>query len=173
MWRYFFFPLPEYAVILFLNAFVFDYKHKYQYIPQVNQHFPLCLRLSQDSSTFIILASCLGLGFCFVWLFFFFFFQYNHVTMLYQFLLYSEVNQLEGNGNPLQYSCLENPMDAGAWWAAVYGVAQSRTRLKRLSSSSSSSRESRLSQKLPSRLNFLSHQSQLRYTTICPSLASF
>ena len=45
----------------------------------------------------------------------------------------------EGNGNPLQYSCLENPRDGGAWWAAVYGVAQSRTRLKRLSSSSSSS----------------------------------
>ena len=42
----------------------------------------------------------------------------------------------EGNGNPLQYSCLENPRDEGAWWAAVYGVAQSRTRLKRLSSSS-------------------------------------
>ena len=34
---------------------------------------------------------------------------------------------------PLQYSCLENPMDGGAWWAAVYGVTQSRTRLKRLS----------------------------------------
>ena len=45
----------------------------------------------------------------------------------------------EGNGNPLQYSCLENPRDGGAWWTAVYGVAQSRTRLKRLSSSSSSS----------------------------------
>ena len=44
----------------------------------------------------------------------------------------------EGNGNPLQYSCLENPRDGGAWWAAVYGVAQSRTRLKQLSSSSSS-----------------------------------
>ena len=43
----------------------------------------------------------------------------------------------EGNGNPLQYSCLENPRDKGAWWAAVYGVAQSQTRLKRLSSSSS------------------------------------
>ena len=42
-----------------------------------------------------------------------------------------------GNGNPLQYSCLENPRDGGAWWAAVYGVAQSQTRLKRLSSSSS------------------------------------
>ena len=42
-----------------------------------------------------------------------------------------------GNGNPLQCSCLENPRDGGAWWAAVYGVAQSRTRLKRLSSSSS------------------------------------
>ena len=40
----------------------------------------------------------------------------------------------EGNGNPLQCSCLENPRDGGAWWAAVYGVAQSRTRLKRLSS---------------------------------------
>ena len=35
----------------------------------------------------------------------------------------------EGNGNPLQYSCLENPMDRGAWWAAVHGVAKSRTRL--------------------------------------------
>ena len=39
----------------------------------------------------------------------------------------------EGNGNPLQYSCLENPVDRGAWWAAVHGVTQSRTRLKRLS----------------------------------------
>ena len=45
-----------------------------------------------------------------------------------------------GNGNPLQCSCLENPRDGGAWWATVYGVAQSQTRLKRLSSSSSSSR---------------------------------
>ena len=43
----------------------------------------------------------------------------------------------EGNGNPLQCSCLENPRDGGARWAAVYGVAQSRMRLKRLSSSSS------------------------------------
>ena len=43
----------------------------------------------------------------------------------------------EGNGTPLQYSCLENPRDGGAWWGAVYGVAQSRTRLKRLSSNSS------------------------------------
>ena len=39
----------------------------------------------------------------------------------------------EGNGNPLQCSCLENPRDGGAWWAAVYGVTQSRTRLKRSS----------------------------------------
>ena len=42
----------------------------------------------------------------------------------------------EGNGNPLQCSCLENPRDSRAWWAAVYGVTQSRTQLKRLSSSS-------------------------------------
>ena len=43
----------------------------------------------------------------------------------------------EANGNPLQCSCLENPRDRGAWWAAIYGVVQSRTRLKWLSSSSS------------------------------------
>ena len=44
----------------------------------------------------------------------------------------------EGNGNPLQCSCLENPRDGGPWWAAIYGVAQSQTQLKRLSCSSSS-----------------------------------
>ena len=49
----------------------------------------------------------------------------------------------EGNGNPLQCSCLENPRDGGAWWAAVYGIAQSRTRLKRLSSSSDSNLSSK------------------------------
>ena len=48
----------------------------------------------------------------------------------------------EGNGNPLQCSCLENPRDGGAWWATVHGAAQSRTRLKRLSSSSSSNSNS-------------------------------
>ena len=48
----------------------------------------------------------------------------------------------EGNGNPLQCSCLENPRDGGAWRAAVYGVAQSQTQLKRLRSSSSSSMRS-------------------------------
>ena len=54
--------------------------------------------------------------------------------------LTKEITLLQGedNGTPLQCSCLENPMDGGAWWAAVYGVAQSRTRLNRLSSSSSS-----------------------------------
>ena len=45
--------------------------------------------------------------------------------------------KLEGNGNPLQCSCLENPRDGGAWWAAVYGVGKSRTQMKRLSNSSS------------------------------------
>ena len=42
----------------------------------------------------------------------------------------------EGNGNPLQYSCLEKPLDRGAWWSAIHSVAQSQTRLKQLSSSS-------------------------------------
>ena len=53
----------------------------------------------------------------------------------------------EGNGSPLQCSCLENPRDGGAWWAAVYGVTQSRTRLKRLSSSSSTAISLSLCQK--------------------------
>ena len=46
-----------------------------------------------------------------------------------RFQLSSSPNR-EGNGTPLQYSCLENPMDGGAWWAVIYGVTQSRTRLK-------------------------------------------
>ena len=50
----------------------------------------------------------------------------------------NEVILGEGNGTPLQYSCLENPRDRGACWAAVYGVTQSRTRLTQLSSSSRS-----------------------------------
>jgi len=49
----------------------------------------------------------------------------------------TSVDTGEENGNPLQCSCLENPRDGGAWWAAVSGVAQRRTRLKRLSTSSS------------------------------------
>ena len=59
----------------------------------------------------------------------------------------------EGNGNPLQCSCLENPRDRRAWWAAVYGVTQSRTRLKRLSSSSKFFKNS----KRKKRLLFMEH----------------
>ena len=54
-------------------------------------------------------------------------------------LLFNKMSRLiigEGNGNPLQYSCLENLMDGRAWWAAIDGVAQSQTRLKRLNSNS-------------------------------------
>ena len=53
-------------------------------------------------------------------------------------LLFIMLSRREGNGNPLQCSYLENPRDGGAWWASIYGVAQSRIRLKRLSTSSSS-----------------------------------
>ena len=56
-------------------------------------------------------------------------------------LLFNILSRLsigEGNGSPLQYSCLENPRDRGAWWAAVCGIAQSQTRLKQLSSGGSS-----------------------------------
>ena len=53
------------------------------------------------------------------------------VSMVFEILIYSCVRSVvgEGNGHPHQYSCLENPMDGGAWWAAVHGVAKSRTRL--------------------------------------------
>ena len=50
----------------------------------------------------------------------------------------------EGNGTAIQYSCLENPRDGGTWWAAIYGVTQSQTRLKRLSRSSSRSNREQL-----------------------------
>ena len=68
----------------------------------------------------------------------------------------------EGNGKPLQCSCLENPRDRGAWWAAVYGVAQSQTRLKWLSSSSSPNYwahvlESALQQEKPEQWEALAH----------------
>ena len=62
----------------------------------------------------------------------------------------------EGNGNPLQCSCLENPRDVGAWWAAVFGVAQSWTRLKRLSSSSKSGHKSQLYDLTPGQALLLS-----------------
>ena len=55
----------------------------------------------------------------------------------------------EGNGSPLQCSCLENPRDGGAWWAAVYGVVQSQTRLKRLSSSSGHKRRKDIADTVP------------------------
>jgi len=56
--------------------------------------------------------------------------HYNHMTKILSFefsLLCIPIG--EGNGTPLQYSCLENPMNGGAWWAAVHGVARSRTQL--------------------------------------------
>ena len=76
----------------------------------------------------------------------------------------------EGNGNPLQCSCLENPKDGGAWWAAISGFAQSRTRLKRLSSSSSSSMSIELV--MPSNHLILCHP-LLLLPSIFPSITDF
>ena len=70
----------------------------------------------------------------------------------------------EGNGNLLQCSCLENPRDAGAWWAAVYGVVQSRTRLKWLSSSSSALYTFRLMIWLYFMIFFSLHRPQATYS---------
>ena len=83
----------------------------------------------------------------------------------------------EGNGNPLQCSCLENPRDGGACWAAVYGVAQSRTRLKRLSSSNnggainSSSHHTSWQEKSPD-FSFLFHPSS-KLQILCMALLLF
>ena len=63
----------------------------------------------------------------------------KNIYKVEKYLNLTSIYVREGNGNPLQYSCLETSRDEGAWWAAVHGVAQSRTRLKGLSSSSSSS----------------------------------
>ena len=75
----------------------------------------------------------LEMGFCII---FYLYFLINDKQSLMDFSLKYSFKSKEGNGNPLQCSCLENPRDGGAWWAAVSGVTQSRTRLKRLSSSS-------------------------------------
>ena len=62
--------------------------------------------------------------------------QYKSRTWLSDFHFNFSLSCIgEGNGNPLQYSCLENPKDGGAWWVAIYEVVQSQTRLKQLSSS--------------------------------------
>ena len=71
----------------------------------------------------------------------------------------------EGNGNPLQCSCLENPRAGGAWWAAFYGVAQSRTWLKWLSSSSSSSHYPRDNCFIPRELPFWPLSSQTGFAS--------
>ena len=56
--------------------------------------------------------------------------QYNDIFAFKILVMMGPMDTFgEGNGTPLQYSCLENPMDGGAWWAAVHGVAKSRTRL--------------------------------------------
>ena len=76
----------------------------------------------------------------------------------------------EGNGNPLQCSCLENPRDGGAWWAAVYGVAQSWTRLKWLSSSSSSSSSRDVQGLLPRSVPTSIHWVEVRDAAKCPTV---
>ena len=73
----------------------------------------------------------------------------------------------EGNGNPLQCSCLENPRDGAAWWVAIYGDAKSQTRLKRLSSSSSRSPKYKWAKFINQKtewLNRLKNKTQLQAT---------
>ena len=86
---------------------------------------------------------------------------HNWATSLWLFTLCTG----EGNGNPLQDSCLENPRDGGAWWAAINGVAQSRSRLKRLSSSSSNRKGSTITS--------AAENSKRIRTNSCPLLSWF
>ena len=81
----------------------------------------------------------------------------------------------EGNGNPLQCSCLENPRDGGAWWAAIYGVAQSRTRLKQLSSNTNreSVKHFALSQRLMKIISELGINSSLQGCQVALGLVRF
>ena len=72
----------------------------------------------------------------------------------------------EENGNPLQCSCREKPRDGGTWWAAVYGVAQSWTRLKRLSSSSSRHNSYWKQERIPGRTGMLSQGKEHHYVAI-------
>ena len=78
----------------------------------------------------------------------------------------------EGTGNPLQCSCLENPRDGGAWWAAVYGVAQSWTQLKRLSSSSSKVSKNDACASTDTQTNLCAHipHSFTHFLSLSPSL---
>ena len=87
-------------------------------------YFHRCSLLIKSSSIFSLLRIFINNGLNCVKLFFAYIYCVDHMCFG------------EGNGNPLQCSCLENPRDRGAWWAAVYGVTQSQTRLKWLSSSS-------------------------------------
>ena len=102
----------------YLSLLFFGTLHSAGYIVP----FPLCF-----SPLFLAICKALSDNH-FAFLHFFFLGMVWHVVIL---------SVRKGIGNPLQYSCLGNPRDGGAWWAAVYGVAQSWTRLKRLSSSSS------------------------------------
>ena len=67
--------------------------------------------------------------------------EFIHGNALYFYML--AMKDGEGNGNPLQYSCLENPRDGGSWRAAIYGVEQGQTQLKRRNSNSSNERSER------------------------------
>ena len=84
----------------------------------------------------------------------------------------------EGNGNPLQCSCLENPRDWGAWWAAISGVTQSWTWLKRLSSSSSSListfvKKRTIFQSNASRTSLMTNRYLAQFYTVCNQVTIF
>ena len=98
------------------------------YVWQNSSVKPSSLRLLFAQFCFIIIKNCISLMICSSYLF-----LIDSVSADFMLL---ETCLGEGNGHPLQRSCLENPRDGGAWWAVVSGVTQSRTRLKWLSSSS-------------------------------------
>ena len=109
--------------------------HMYVYLPCLIEFFNWSIGDLQHCVSFMCTAK--GFSYTYISIFFRFF---SHIE--YSFLCYAvgsyqlSILYIVACNDPLQCSCLENPRDGGAWWAAVFGVAQSRTRLKRLSSSS-------------------------------------
>ena len=97
------------------------------------ENFKHCFARMWDECNCAVVWTFFGIALCWDWPFLVLWALLSFPNLL------ASIDRIgEGSGTPLQYSCLENPMGRGAWWAAIYGVAQSQTRLKRLSSSSSS-----------------------------------
>ena len=129
----------QYAVAVIINLkdpHLFPHQKQYSLKPGVEELWPIIENLKEQGLLIPHNSPCRSLVGCSPWG------RWVSDTTERLHFHFSHSYIGEGNGNPLQCSCLENPRDGGAWWAAVSGVTQSRTWLKRFSSSSSRSSNS-------------------------------